>query len=145
MLSAPARLTTLGTHLVMAVVGLAGLMKLLDLGEFDRSLATWVLLPPWVRMVAAPSVPFVEVFIAASWFLAPGRRWVVHGALGLLALFALVYALHTLTVGPPDCNCFGPLARYQAMRETAGRVLARDVVMCGALAAYLWVRRGGRT
>lgn len=121
---------TWAVHGVMALLCGAGLLKLADLGSFRYSLESWVLVPVPLRQVAVYAVPTGEIFIGMSWFLGAGRTWVLWGAVALLTLFGLTYGIHSLTVGPPTCQCFGKILEYHAFRTSARWVILQVAIIC---------------
>lgn len=119
--------------LVMIIVLAAGLLKDLTFTTFRQSLDSWVLLPPIVRNIAAFTVPTLEIFLSASWFFGPRRAWVLWSATALLTSFAVVYAAHVVTVGPPTCNCLGPLLQFNTSRWLSVEIVVRNFLMCAPL------------
>lgn len=122
---------------VLVIIGSAGLLKLADLNGFARSLDTWSLIGAPLRGLALYTVPTAEVFLASSWLFGRGRAWIVWCAVMLLSLFTLTYAIHVVTVGAPDCDCFGAWFRYRALQSSAWWNLGKNGALCAPLLLYL--------
>ncbi len=60
---------------VLVLLGLAGVMKLLDLPAFEASLNTWKLIPGVLRTPLAIGLPIAEFVPLALWLGAGRRRW----------------------------------------------------------------------
>ena len=129
-LSLSVRWGTWLTHAVMITVCAAGALKLVDLESFEDALDSWVLVPRALRQLAVFGVPTAEVFIGMSWFFGPGRAWVLWLGVALLTLFAVVYGVHVLTVGPPKCECFGKILQYRSFQTSARWIVVRDALLC---------------
>lgn len=137
----PTRWLLVPPHLVMVLLGVAGVLKLLDMDGFRQSLETWELVPSPIRIAAAMLVPTIEMALFLVWLSGYRRRLAALCAITLLACFAGVFAVHIVLVEPPECSCFGLLRRYGARREQAALVLLRDAVMLAGLLPAL-LRRG---
>jgi prepilin-type N-terminal cleavage/methylation domain-containing protein len=126
------------------VVLAAGVLKLLDLWEFERSLATWSLLRSSVaRAVVVPVVPAAEVLSGAVFLLAPPMRRAAGWSLAvLLGLMTVTYLVEAWTGEPPDCGCWGLLSRYVAHRSDSVTVGVRNAML--ALPVLGWLIREGR-
>lgn len=124
------------SHMVLGILGLAGVLKLLDLAQFASDLGTWSLLPPGVLRSAVLGVPICEVGLCGFWFLGGFPRWVRFAVLIVLPGFTLVYAAHLLLVGPPTCGCFGKWNAYLDMKGHSWVLIARNITMIACVLVW---------
>lgn len=111
-----------------AVISIAGLIKLFNLPAFRTSLDSWSLVPEMTRGTFAVLIPVIELIVGGLWFIRPTRiRFWSIGA--LLVVFTVVYLLHLLTVGAPDCGCLGKLNQYLEWQDSIGMVLIRNATL----------------
>lgn len=124
---------------VIALVALAGYMKLWDMHAFVRSLVSWTLVPGEWRTTLAWSIAAGEASLGTAWLIGVLDRargvWIV---LCLVATFTLVYTAHLAFGAAPECRCFGPLMQFEASRDTAVGVVGRNLAMIGVLSLWLW-------
>jgi len=123
----------LSIRIVMAILLVAGTLKLLDLPDFAASLGSWILVPRAFRQIAIYAVPTMEIFLALSWFFATPRVWVLWSAVLLLTAFTTVYGLHVFTVGPPTCKCFGLLQQFREVQTSSRQVIVQNAALCAPL------------
>ena len=100
-----------------------------------------MLFPWWLKLTALYAIPTFEVFVACSWCFGTGRRWVLWAAIVTLAGFAGAFAAHAITVGPPNCQCFGPWLQYRFMQESATVTVFRNSALIAPLVVTLVLRR----
>ncbi|MBM4107508.1 MAG: type II secretion system protein [Phycisphaerae bacterium] len=135
-LTAPRTLAGFAGQCALGFVLLAGLLKSVDLSAFRDVLASWRTLPeswaPWVGTF----VPTSEVLLGGAGVLGLRRRWSAAAAMSLLALFTAAY-VHEWALGDrsPACGCLGAVSTPE---ESGIWVVARNVLLMGALAAGLW-------
>jgi prepilin-type N-terminal cleavage/methylation domain-containing protein len=129
---------------IVGALGLAGLLKFLDLPEFRSSLAGWQLIPAGVAGVLSFLVPSVEVILAGIWFVGGRRGLAVIGTATVLVGFTAAFAAHLVVVGAPDCNCFGVISRFLSQRDQARWTIARNASMLAGLALGSWLTRAER-
>lgn len=98
---------------VLLVLGFAGVIKLLDLPSFSADLATWDLLPEFVKSIAVFCVPVLEVGAALA-FVAHFRTGAALSATAMLTAYLVVALVHLHQVNPPKCHCFGVVEQYFA-------------------------------
>lgn len=100
--------------LTMLVLAVAGVAKLNDLPEFQRSLLTWEYLPDWSSDIIQIGLPIVEVLVAVLWAAGVKRRWCERAALALLAAMLGATVVQCVRGATPVCNCLGALTRHLA-------------------------------
>lgn len=118
----------------MGIIGVAGLIKFVDLAEFAQSVHELRIVPRAMIPVVALAIPAVEVCIGGSWFLSlVDRRACVLAAGALLTVFSgvLVHALFIAEV--PHCGCLGVLGRYYEWANSVWTGLIRNGVMLAAV------------
>lgn len=126
---------------MMILLG-AGVLKLLDLTEFARSLSSWSYLPNGSLVIVALAVPIGEVAASGLWFSRAAPRLACRLGLGLLLAFTLVYAGHLALGHAPECRCFGKLSAYANSRGAAWIVIARNAVLMLLIAPGALARKG---
>ena len=128
----PWRRSAVGTILisiVMGVLGIAGVMKLVDLSAFYAVLITWSLIPHSIAPVLSLLVPSMEILIAGVWFARSHRSLACVSAMVLLTCFTVAVGAHLLVSSPPRCGCFGAHVLFQEQRDEAIFVLGRNAVL----------------
>lgn len=125
---------------VMVVMAIAGVAKLLALGDFADSLRAWKLIPQMLVPVLTLAIPCAEVWIAAVW-VKGGRG--CAAAFVLLLVFTVVYAAHLLWGQDPGCNCFGKLMRIQYLNGIAKNVVPRNAILLAMLTLGMALRSKG--
>ena len=113
------------TATAMAVLLSAGLLKGADVASFIKSLTTWRLLPNHIVPFIAMALPAIEIAIGLAWFLNLRRRLMALCALGLVLGFTMLYVVHVVLVGAPDCGCLGLLRVHR--ESTAQIVVSTNV------------------
>jgi len=113
----------------MAVLLLAGVLKLFDLPAFASSLSSWSYLPDGVRVVLVILVPIAEVAAPGLFFAGVRQNWACRLGLTLLVGFTLVYVGHLALGEAPECRCFGKLSAYAQSVDHAWIVVARNIVL----------------
>lgn len=138
---APAIAIALG-WVAIIIIGLAGVMKLINLPHFAESLSTWTVVPRATRPVVAVAVPVFECAIAGSWFAIPAiRRGLLRLAAACVVTFSVLYVIQLMTSEKPTCACFGELSRFLRMRDNATLSLVQNAVILGCLLAACFARR----
>lgn len=137
-------LRTILVTIVLAIIGLAGILKLLSLDTFAQSLGTWSLLPGWAMPILTIAVPVFEVGLAVAWFATTRRLAVEVAAFAFLALATAVYAHQSLTSQPPDCGCLGLLQQYEHHLGMANDLLWRNGVLMAVLALSIVTKAFGQ-
>lgn len=129
--------------LTAVALGVAGVAKLVDLGEFDRQLASWSLLQhDTLRFGVVVGLPIVEVGLCMAYWCLPGRRPAVAACmLTLLGTFSIAYAIEAFAGDPPDCACFGMLLRRLEFQNTATWVLGRNAALAAPSVLVVWSGR----
>ncbi|MBI2930315.1 MAG: DoxX family protein [Planctomycetes bacterium] len=119
-----------------AVFIVAGTLKIVSPVEFARDIAGYRLLPILLLTLVAAILPAVEI-VAGIAMLLPRAR---GGAALLILCLVLAFMAATVTALlrglDPMCGCFG---------AASGRVglvsISIEVLLLGAVAAILWLRR----
>ncbi|MFG0285022.1 MAG: MauE/DoxX family redox-associated membrane protein [Phycisphaerales bacterium JB039] len=121
-----------------------GLAKAIDVAEFQAALRTWDIIP--VHAVGAMTllVPAAEVLLAMLWFTRQWPRGATIAAIVLIGSFSAAFGFQVLVAEPPQCGCFGVLARYYEVLDAARLLLWRNAVLTGLLFASLFLARPGR-
>jgi thiol-disulfide isomerase/thioredoxin/uncharacterized membrane protein YphA (DoxX/SURF4 family) len=102
-------LILLGARLVLAaVLGGAGIAKLLDRPGTRRALEDFGAPPRWAAP-AAIGLPVAELAVALALLPPAAAWWGALGALGLLLLFTAAVGRALARGERPDCRCFGQL------------------------------------
>lgn len=129
--------------LTASILGLAGVIKLVDLGEFERQLASWSLLShDTLRFGVVIGLPIVEIGMCAAFACFPSRRVVIAaGMLVLLFTFSVAYSIEAIAGTSPDCGCFGMLFRQMEFRTETGWVLGKNLLLAVPPALLIWSRR----
>lgn len=125
------------------VIGLAGVLKLLDLEAFRSSLQLWTLLPSWSVSLALLIVAVAEVALLGLWLSAPRARPMVAGfCLAVLGLFSVLFAAQSaLSEDGIPCGCFGALVPDLEFSSSLRLVLARNLAIAIPLALWLCFAR----
>lgn len=131
------------TMLIALVVATAGVMKLLDLSEFDFKLRSWgILNNDALRAVVVVFVPAFELAIGFFLLLAPSlRRPLAVILILMLTGVSSAYAIEAYARGAPDCACFGLLNQYLQLRTDVEAILVRNSVMIVVVASWLLLNR----
>lgn len=127
--------------IVIAVVGIAGLLKLLDVPAFEGALDSWTLLPVGWHWAIAYSVPILEVSLAGAFLLHARSRKAPVACAYLLFVFSLAISAQLISGHPPKCNCLGQLHRYADAMSDARVALARNAVLIAMVLTGLWLQR----
>ncbi|MGH7242352.1 MAG: type II secretion system protein [Phycisphaerales bacterium] len=130
---------------VVAVVLIAGLLKLISIDDFRNSLDTWQLIPRSLRNVVAIGVPAIEILCAGWWFVGGQKRWTSWTCLSLLAAFTGFYAAHVYFLRPPTCNCFSKILAFNQERASSNMIITRNLTLFGLLGLGVYLRRGSAT
>lgn len=125
------------TGLVVAVVLMAGLIKMADVPAFERSLHSWSLIPASWRTGLSVFVPCIEVGLSLLWFGGIARVYIARAMLLILCVFTSLYAAHLMVGITPECGCLGALARIEAEKFNAVILLARNALLMCLLAVSL--------
>ncbi len=127
--------------IAVAVFGLAGLLKAVDVYEFSRLLTLWTVIPRPLAPVLAVLIPMLEVGLATAWFARVGRRTASLGIIVVLLLFSLGATWQFVAHKPIHCGCFGGGATETANMSDLGVLLVRNSIMCVALILSLVLSR----
>lgn len=128
--------------LLAGAFGYAGVSKVLDPSEFQKSIDNYAVVPYPVAAAAALYLPYLEITLAVALLLPmPAlRRPAALITLGLMGVFTLAY-ISTLARGLNiDCGCFGKASEGWP----AWAILLRDAVLLLASGLVLystWPRR----
>lgn len=133
---------TVGT--VFVIVGIAGLLKCLDLPVFQDTVDTWTLLSTWTKWLIVISLPPLEMILAVLWLGGIERSRLQGVMLALLAGFGLAYTAHLTLTEPPKCGCFGLVDEYFKGLSAGRMALWRDCALIAALGAGIWMTRASR-
>lgn len=123
----------------VGVVGLAGLLKAVDVVGFSQLLTHWTIIPRSCVSVLAITIPMLEVGLATAWFAGLGRRVAVAGIIGVLVAFSIGAVWQYVGHKPVPCGCFGSSLADEASMGNLFVVLARNGAICAALVAYLLI------
>ena len=127
---------------VMVVILLSGVLKAFDVTVFAESLATWRFLPTATRPLLAVGVPAIELAVSLALLLGLWRRLAFMCVLLLVSAFTLAYVIHIILFSEaPKCGCFGPLDLGSESLWEARVLIARNVVLLGALGAAVLLRK----
>lgn len=129
--------------LPMLALFLAGLAKLLALEDFEQVLGTWELIPRPLLPFLVLVIPSFELMCGGLWLIGAWRRRMLFCALVFIFITTFAYGSHVLWAQPPDCACFGFLARYEWSQQVASRVLARNAILAFLLVGALRLSRPG--
>lgn len=122
--------------IVMGIIGVAGLIKFVDLVEFAQAVHELRVVPRAMTPVITLATPSVEVCIGGSWFLnLIDRRVCILAAGTLLTVFSGVLMLALFAAEVPRCGCLGLLGRYYEWANSAWTGLIRNGVMLAAVLA----------
>jgi len=117
----------------------AGILKVVDPGEFALTLAKLRLLPPFLVGAAAILLPWVEIIAGLALFVTRRYRdaaaWLL---LGLLAVFTAVLIAGMIRGSAGSCGCFGSGVAF-LNRPDVG--LVRNALLIGAAWALIARRR----
>ena len=128
--------------LLAALLGVAGVAKLLDRNGSRRSLVGFGL-PRWLARCLALVLPLAELVTAAALVPNAAARWGALAALVLFGAFAAVISVALIRGRQPDCHCFGRLHSAPAGLPT----IARNVGLAALAGAVVWLdpREGALT
>ena len=131
----PWRIVLMLTRAVLAAVFIyAGILKMLDLEAFSRSIATFELLPGRLINIVAITLPPLEIL---SGLLLLSTRWRHLGALAiiLMNLLFVVALVAALARGiEVDCGCFG--SRIPQPGDTVLALLRDLALLAAGVAVY---------
>src|SRR5688572_4684529 len=114
----------------VTILGISGILKTLDVGEFRTSLETWSLIPTGLRSMLALYLPSLEIAIALLYWLKLARPKVLVVAIGMLSIYTCVYIYHLVMVAePPDCNCLGKLLAYNDVLASSNVIISRNLLL----------------
>ncbi|MCW5775924.1 MAG: hypothetical protein KIS87_05765 [Phycisphaeraceae bacterium] len=119
---------------------MAGVLKLIDVTTFERSLSTWSLLPRWSIGALAFLVPIVELGLACAWFAGVVRPVVLWLALDFLVAATGLYVSHAIFLEPPECGCLGTLGDYLRIRREVPAIVVRNGILALGIGVGLVVR-----
>jgi type II secretory pathway pseudopilin PulG len=139
------RTLRVAANAVVVLIGLMGLMKLLDLPAFGAAVRHWRIIPRDIRPGVVVIVPILETALLVWLLLNLRRAYLLLSTLSLLIIFSGLYVVQWYLYDNTPCGCFGALARRFAEIETAQFALTRNVVMACVLALELWGMRRRRT
>ncbi len=123
----------------IGVLGVAGLLKLVDLGPFVDGLRAWSIFPAWSHRVIALLVPAVELSAGLAWFLASRRRTACAVAGVLYVSFGIVHAAQWNAGVHPQCNCMGVLSDAIRLHAHALLTAAWTTALGGLCLGVAWV------
>lgn len=128
----------LSAHLAFGVLLVSGVAKAIDVEAFRTTLIAWQVLPTWSWSALAIAVPTAEIGLAGLWFARIHPRSAALVAFGMVGAFSAVYTIESVTSKPPDCGCFGLLARHFERLDEAKSLAVRNGIMvafllCGAM------------
>lgn len=99
------------THFVAAALGailvMAGLAKLADVGGFERKLTAYALAPHVVNRALARIVPLAEIAVGGLLVAGVLLDWAAGAAAALFATFAVAISAVAATGRRIPCACFG--------------------------------------
>ena len=124
----------LGRLVLAAVLGVAGVAKLLDRDGSRRALLDFGA-PARVVGPAALVLPLVELGAAAALMPDASARWGALAALGLLVLFSVGIGVALARGRRPSCHCFGRLHSAPA----GWRTLLRNTGLAAVAGAVVWL------
>ena len=124
----------LGRLILAAVLGVAGVAKLLDRGGSRRALLDFGA-PARVVGPTALVLPLVELGAAAALVPDASARWGALTALGLLILFSVGIGVALARGRRPSCHCFGRLHSAPA----GWRTLLRNTGLAAVAVAVVWL------
>lgn len=126
----------------MLVLAVFAVLKLADLREFDRALATWSLLPPGARKALVVLIPTVELTISLLYLAGIGRRAAAMAACAFLIAAAGTYGAHLAMGKSPECGCAGVLQQFAWARAEGWRLIGRNAVLAVLCVPGFARRRG---
>ena len=138
------RLIQMLAVIATASIAIAGVLKLLDLGEFQSALQEWTLIPKELVIPISILVPSIEITLACMWFI---RVRMIESRILLclmLAVFTLAYAAQRQFGFAPSCGCFGRLTGYVETQYWASNLPVRNAVLIAILALSLLKRESSR-
>lgn len=129
--------------IAMGWISLSAVSKLVDLPSFLATLAKWSAIPPWLAICGVLLVPAAEAVSAALFFASQATRrkgaLVACGAV-VVSQVTLIYQFSHSAV--PDCGCLGVLSQYTSFTNEFPVVVAKGVVVLGALVGSLLLNVG---
>ncbi|MBY0308238.1 MAG: hypothetical protein K2Q09_05810 [Phycisphaerales bacterium] len=126
----------------MSALAVAGILKLVDLGEFHRSISGWSTLPAWASAGAALTVPVLEVLLPALWICGVQRRSAAVGAAVMLIVFTAALVIEGRYGVATGCSCWGSIPERLGFHNTIGAGIIRNVVLLALLVPGLAEHRG---
>jgi prepilin-type N-terminal cleavage/methylation domain-containing protein len=118
----------------LAVIGLAGILKLTSLDGFARDTLAWQVFPPWMLAFATVAVPIVEVSLAGAWFLFARNTRLIWAAALLVAVMTAAFVVEARGGSVPKCGCFGLVSLYWAHKRSIESGIATNLILIGLLA-----------
>lgn len=119
--------------MAMAVMLVAGSMKLLDLETFRRSLLTWRYLSDWLIDVLWVGLPAAEAVIPVLWLFGVRRRAMERTMAAILVSMLTVIGVHWLRGEQPTCKCLGALSGYLSLQSETRFLLLKTSIVLGAM------------
>lgn len=110
-------------------LGLAGVGKLVSMQLFESSLATWTIMPPYLRTVIMHLIPGIELGIGVASLIRPFRLAAVLVAVVLLFAYSAAWIIQYWVGGPPTCACFGLQLAWTEGRHESIVVLSRNSLL----------------
>ncbi|MBX3321672.1 MAG: hypothetical protein KF757_01640 [Phycisphaeraceae bacterium] len=126
----------------MMTIGAAGILKILDLEQFEVTLREHWGFPIWARVIIATSLPPFEVALAVLWLAGVRRHLQEFLGLGLLVVLTAAFCWLWLQGRPPQCACFGRIRAYAQMQNDAAWVVVRNGLLVFILTLGMLLRCG---
>lgn len=128
-------------HAIPSVLAVAAIAKTLALGRFAEQLASFELVPPWMRLIAVFAVPAIEI-VPLALCLAGRPRMAAVMSVCVLGLFTGIVLLHLAFGIVPECACFGAWSSFHEKNEAMRTVLVRNSLLLSAASASVFIRPG---
>lgn len=122
----------------MVFLLVAGVGKLLDLGEFRTSLLGWNLIPSTMISFVSLFVPAFEVLLGGFWLIGIGRRAVAIAASCFVSVVTVAYCVEWVLLAPPKCSCLGLWSHYWAFRDSGLVNVSRNVMLLLTILPSIW-------
>ncbi len=116
----------------ICVIGLAGVLKIVDVEQFYHGLQTWSLFPRWTLVPLAILVPTLELTVAAGWIVSHQRVWLYVG-FWLVMSMTIAFVVQVSHAQMPSCACFGVLDQQFKSMSDLPVVVGRNVCLMSAL------------
>ena len=126
------RVASISGGIAVGVLGIAGVLKLLDIGEFSTTLNTWTIVPSGMVYPIAIGVPTLELSVILAWIAGLRTRIVFIWSATLLISFTVAYLIEYFASGAPNCGCLG-LASKIPFTQSTGAVLGRNALLIAML------------